>query len=76
MDSNYTINSKEYWDKRFATGDWEKSGGNNQTLYFYELLYALLPKHIKKVFLFFPKDYSSGERARMHRLSHIQQEGH
>ena len=25
------INTKEYWEKRFSTGDWEKSKGKTQT---------------------------------------------
>lgn len=28
------INSKEYWDTRFSTGDWEKHGGRSQTTSF------------------------------------------
>lgn len=28
------INTKEYWDKRFATGDWEKNKGKLQTKIF------------------------------------------
>jgi SAM-dependent methyltransferase len=28
------INSKEYWDSRFETGDWEKKNGREQTLQF------------------------------------------
>ncbi len=44
------VNSKEYWDERFASGDWEEKGGNQQTHYFYELLCTLLPKHLKQEF--------------------------
>ena len=47
MNSKPTVNSKEYWDNRFASGDWETKGGNKQTRYFYELLYTLLPKHLR-----------------------------
>ena len=42
------INSKAYWNERFATGDWEEKGGNRQTRYFYELLVSLLPERIKE----------------------------
>ncbi len=58
MDSSSLINSKEYWNKRFATGDWEEKGGNHQTHYFYELLYTLLPKHLKEEFNDSEKQYS------------------
>ena len=44
------INSKEYWDKRFASGDWKEMGGNNQTQYFYNLLLDNLPEKIKNSF--------------------------
>jgi len=58
LDSNHTINSKEYWDKRFATGDWEEKGGNHQTHYFYELLYRLLPEHLREEFNAQDKQYT------------------
>ncbi len=44
------INSKEYWDDRFASGDWEEKGGTKQTEYFYNLLLNMLPKDIKEDF--------------------------
>ena len=28
------INTKEYWEKRFSTGDWEFNKGRKQTIYF------------------------------------------
>jgi cyclopropane fatty-acyl-phospholipid synthase-like methyltransferase len=28
------INSKEYWEKRFSSGDWESKGGSDQTTQF------------------------------------------
>ena len=28
------INTKEYWEQRFSSGDWETKGGNNQTAQF------------------------------------------
>ena len=31
MRDDGNVNSKEYWDTRFNTGDWENSGGSNQT---------------------------------------------
>lgn len=31
---NVNINSKEYWENRFITGDWEKSGGRKSTRLF------------------------------------------
>jgi len=58
LNSNLTVNSKEYWDKRFASGDWEEKGGNHQTHYFYELLYTLLPEHLKEKFNDPEKQYS------------------
>jgi glycosyltransferase involved in cell wall biosynthesis len=44
------INSKEYWNKRFASGDWAEKGGNSQTQYFYNLLLDKLPESIKTSF--------------------------
>ena len=37
------INSKEYWDFRFGTGDWEKKQGREQSLFFYRLALELFP---------------------------------
>lgn len=30
------INTKQYWEERFMTGDWESKGGENQTKQFAE----------------------------------------
>ena len=30
------INTKEYWEQRFSSGDWLREGGNNQTRHFAE----------------------------------------
>ena len=48
MDSK--INSKEYWDERFGSGDWQDKGGHKQTTYFYTLLLELTPNVIKEKF--------------------------
>ncbi len=31
------INSGDYWEERFASGDWDKSEGREQSIFFYEL---------------------------------------
>lgn len=41
------INSKQYWERRHATGDWEKNNGQKQTRYFYFLLTSMLPNWFK-----------------------------
>ena len=38
------INSKEYWEERFSTGDWDTYGGQDQTYFFYELALSNLPQ--------------------------------
>lgn len=38
------INSKEYWENRFATGDWDDFGGQEQTRFFYQLALDNLPQ--------------------------------
>lgn len=43
------INTKEYWDNRFGTGDWEDKGGHEQTQYFYTLLLKYLPRSLKDI---------------------------
>lgn len=40
------INSKEYWEKRFAEKDWEINEGREQTSFFYNLLFKMLPQWI------------------------------
>ena len=34
---NEEINSGEYWDRRFGSGDWEEKQGREQSLFFYRL---------------------------------------
>lgn len=46
-DSYGPVNSKEYWDGRFSSGDWERNQGRRQTRYFYVLLAELLPDWFK-----------------------------
>jgi len=36
------INTKEYWENRFATGDWEKKKGSQQTILFAKSLAPLI----------------------------------
>lgn len=42
------INSKEYWDQRFQSGDWDENQGESQTIFFTELAYQLLPEPLKR----------------------------
>lgn len=37
------INSKQYWEDRFKTGDWKNNSGDKQTEFFYRLVLDLLP---------------------------------
>lgn len=37
------INTKDYWERRFATGDWEAKGGRRQTRLFAETQVRYLP---------------------------------
>lgn len=46
---NNKVNSKQYWDNRFASGDWEKNKGQEQTRYFYSLLTKMLPDWFKTI---------------------------
>ncbi len=43
------INTKEYWDKRFETGSWEKCGGREQSFNFArsQIEYLKIPHDIK-----------------------------
>lgn len=41
------INSKEYWDERFGSGDWEKKEGREQSLFFYNVAISLMPDWLK-----------------------------
>ena len=36
------VNTRDYWEKRFATGDWEAKGGTQQTICFAETLVRYL----------------------------------
>ena len=38
------INSREYWEERFSTGDWDAYGGQEQTRFFYNLALESLPQ--------------------------------
>ena len=41
------INSKEYWDERFGSGDWELKKGREQSLFFYRIALSLMPEWLK-----------------------------
>ncbi len=45
------INSKEYWDDRFKSGNWDAYKGDEQTLHFYTLLVNSLPKELQEEIL-------------------------
>lgn len=45
---NHPLNSKEYWDGRFKSGDWQDHFGDQQTLHFYTLLLNAIPEDIQK----------------------------
>jgi len=42
-----TINSQDYWDQRFKSGDWTNNKGNKQTLFHYNLLLKNIPPWLK-----------------------------
>ncbi len=44
---DFVINSKEYWDFRFKTQDWQNNQGNEQTLHFYTLLLNAIPEALQ-----------------------------
>ncbi len=44
---NSEINSKEYWDERFGSGDWDEKEGREQSLFFYKLALSLIPDWLK-----------------------------
>jgi trans-aconitate methyltransferase len=46
-DEQYRLNTKEYWDCRFKTSDWQNNHGDEQTLHFYTLLVNCLPEDIQ-----------------------------
>lgn len=41
-------NSKEYWNKRFETGDWDAQGGKEQSLFFAQIAYSIMPDFLKR----------------------------
>lgn len=43
----YPINSVDYWEDRFASGDWNANQGKKQTAYFYRLLMNMMPQWAK-----------------------------
>lgn len=43
----YPINSEEYWENRYSSGDWEVNKGREQTAYFYRLLLRMMPQWAK-----------------------------
>ncbi len=45
--TKHEINSREYWDCRFATRDWQRRHGGAQSEYFYGLLVDLIPEPVK-----------------------------
>ncbi len=45
--AKYSLNSKEYWDCRFKSNDWQRHQGDEQTLHFYTLLVNCLPESIQ-----------------------------
>lgn len=45
---NEVVNSKQYWQRRFSTGDWSRNNGAVQTEYFYNLMLCMLPERIKE----------------------------
>lgn len=50
MDNNAlnNINSEEYWEERFATGDWERKQGREQSLFFYRVAMSHFPEWFKE----------------------------
>ena len=42
------INSKEYWDERFLTKDWEKNNGKGQSLFFAKIAHSAMPAFFKR----------------------------
>jgi len=42
------MNSKEYWDNRFETGDWDAHGGREQTLFFAKVATDNMPEWLVK----------------------------
>jgi len=42
------FNSKEYWNDRFSSGDWDRNGGAEQTAYFANIAISMLPEFVKR----------------------------
>ncbi len=42
------MNSREYWNQRFKSGDWADNEGNKQSLFHYNILLKNLPDWLKK----------------------------
>lgn len=42
------INSEEYWENRFLTGDWEEKQGREQSLFFYDVALNNFPEWFKE----------------------------
>lgn len=47
INSDSKINSEEYWDGRFRSGDWDEKEGREQSLFFYRLALKLMPVWLK-----------------------------
>ena len=45
---DFVINSKNYWDFRFKTKDWQNNFGDEQTLHFYTLLLNGIPEALQE----------------------------
>jgi SAM-dependent methyltransferase len=48
MNSQYPINSRQYWDNRFSSGSWDEWHGQQQTQFFMQLLISYLPLEVFK----------------------------
>lgn len=47
MGNGNEINSKQYWDERFGSGDWEDKKGREQSTFFYKLALDNFPKWLE-----------------------------
>lgn len=43
-----TVNSKAYWDERFASRDWEKFDGKGQSVFFAKVAFMAMPEFLKR----------------------------
>lgn len=48
LDRSNNLNSAQYWESRFKTGDWHFNGGEQQSAYFMRLLISALPDWLAK----------------------------